>query len=612
MGQRKHQIGNPIVPATLLIVPPFASVTLPCIGVHVLQSVARARGCEVGIFYSNLLLAGILGEAQYEIICNYPYQEFFGEHLMAWFAHGDQVVPQPDLARANREYGCQFTLEGLHAAFDLWRERVAQQVAGAEYENIGVSSSYEQTNASKLVLQACRAASPHSRLLIGGANCQGEMADGMAVYITELDHVFSGDSELAFADFLADPNAFAGQKIIRCPPNAAVDQLPPNDFSDFVRQLALYLPDSPTRGQLQLVYETSRGCWWGQKHHCTFCGLNGEGMGFREKPADKVLDELLTLKREYQAARVFMVDNIMPHSYFTTLLPMLAGAQSGLKFFYEQKSNIDLAKALLLRDAGVDRIQPGIEALHSESLRLMKKGVRAKQNIALMRYARALNIELSWNWLYGFPGEQEQWFAEVLRILPALEHLSPPIGVYQIIIDRFSPYFSSPEGYGLHKLLPHAQYATVFPDHPNSAQLAYHFSADSVLPTFADSALLPEAERQVALWRKSWQQLGNTPNLVVLALSTGQYLLIDSRSMHPEPQTHTLDHAQAAACLVEHQRPMAGTAWALAQGAAIEFDGAFLPLAIADVAVMLRFEQEFAAASPAAGTIPIRLLAATG
>ncbi len=594
---------------TLLIVPPFASATLPSIGVHVLQSVARARGLKVEILYSNLMLAALIGEAQYEIICNYPYQDFLGEHLMAWFANGDQVAP-PDLAKVNQEFDTHFTLADLRAAFVQWQQTVVQQIAAQGYDIIGVSSTYEQTNASKIVLQACRVALPQSVLIIGGANCQGEMADGMASYIPEADHIFSGDSELAFADFLANPTAWVGQKIIRCAPNETVGDLPANDFSEFVDQLALHLPDSPTRQQLQLVYESSRGCWWGQKHHCTFCGLNGQGMGFREKAPDKVFDELMTLQRDYGASRVLMTDNIMPHSYFVTLLPRLAGAQSDLKLFYEQKSNIDLAKTVLLKKAGIDRIQPGIESLHTQSLRLMKKGVSAKQNIALMRYARALNIALSWNWLYGFPGEKEQWFAEVLQILPALDHLPPPHGVYPIVIERFSPYFTAPQEYGLGQLQAHAKYATIFPGLANRAQLAYHFSAVSAQATFADSKLLPEAERQVALWQESWRRTSNTPNLVILALQGGQYMLIDSRRLHTEPQTHLLNHAQAAACLVEHKLAMEGTAWALAHVAVIKYDGAFLPLAIADVAIMLRFEQEFAATSGSGMTIPIKPLAA--
>ena len=38
-----------------------------------------------------------------------------------------------------------------------------------------------------------------------------------------------------------------------------------------------------------LLAESSRGCWWGEKFHCTFCGLNGAGMKYRSKSPERVL-----------------------------------------------------------------------------------------------------------------------------------------------------------------------------------------------------------------------------------------------------------------------------------------------------------------------------------
>src|SRR3954465_271775 len=51
---------------------------------------------------------------------------------------------------------------------------------------------------------------------------------------------------------------------------------------------------SPLNGALRplMLIETARGCWWGAKNHCTFCGLNGETMGFRAKSADRVMTEI--------------------------------------------------------------------------------------------------------------------------------------------------------------------------------------------------------------------------------------------------------------------------------------------------------------------------------
>ena len=51
-----------------------------------------------------------------------------------------------------------------------------------------------------------------------------------------------------------------------------LDKLPYPDYDDYVltqKQLNLVFPGDPA-----LHIEGSRGCWWGQKHQCTFCGLN--------------------------------------------------------------------------------------------------------------------------------------------------------------------------------------------------------------------------------------------------------------------------------------------------------------------------------------------------
>ncbi len=607
--------------SSLLIVPPFASIYRPSLGIHVLQSVAVARGLQVEVLYANLILAACLGEAEYDAISEYPFMAFLGERIMAWFAGH---APAPDLTEFNQQHP-QHPLDHarLWQALQTWQAKVLAQVthiapqdeplsvlqtpsqttSQTPWHCIGVSSTFEQTNACLIILRTCRQALPHCRLLIGGANCEGPMAEGMAAYLPEVDHVFSGEAELVFADFLTalalDPNHHAGQKIIHCPPNEAVNALPPNDFSDYFQQFDAFLPHSAKRSLLELPYESSRGCWWGQKHHCTFCGLNGQGMGFREKHPDKVFEEIMSLQATGEAKRILMADNIMPHSYFNTLLPRLVQAKQknrGMYIFYEQKANIDLEKAILLKQAGIEAIQPGIEALHSGSLKLMRKGVSAKQNIALLRYARALNIHVIWNYLYGFPGEQAAWFAQLLQHLPALEHLQPPTGLHPINIDRFSPFFSTPAAFGFSNLRPHPAYREIFSPAQNVEQLAYHFCGDANTPTLADSPLLAKLQASIQYWQQCAQH--SAPKLLILESGHGQYLLLDSRSCQTPCQTthqttqQTITHAQAAACLAEHKTASAETAWAVSQRTAIEFDGSFLPLATAEPRVMLRFERE--------------------
>jgi hypothetical protein len=47
-------------------------------------------------------------------------------------------------------------------------------------------------------------------------------------------------------------------------------------------------------------------------------------MAFREKSPDRVIGGLQSLLRRNPTPRVRMIDNIIPHSYFRTVLPRFA------------------------------------------------------------------------------------------------------------------------------------------------------------------------------------------------------------------------------------------------------------------------------------------------
>ena len=117
-----------------------------------------------------------------------------------------------------------------------------------------------------------------------------------------------------------------------------------------------------------LPLESSRGCWWGAAHQCTFCGLNGTSLGYRSKSPERVLAEVHELEDRYGVSDFEAVDNILDMGYHKTLLPELAADTSTRRIFYEIKANVSRAQVAALVDAGIMWVQPGIESLHSEVL----------------------------------------------------------------------------------------------------------------------------------------------------------------------------------------------------------------------------------------------------
>ncbi len=114
-----------------------------------------------------------------------------------------------------------------------------------------------------------------------------------------------------------------------------------------------------------LFFETSRGCWWGQKHHCKFCGLNGATLAFRSKSPRRAIDELRYLVDRHGVHRACSSDNILDHRYFDTLLPMLREAGLDLAFVYEMKTNLTRRQVESLLEAGLGAAQLGDRDLHA-------------------------------------------------------------------------------------------------------------------------------------------------------------------------------------------------------------------------------------------------------
>jgi ribosomal peptide maturation radical SAM protein 1 len=380
-------------------------------------------------------------------------------------------------------------------------------------------------------------------------------------------------------------------------PCMSLDALPTPDYSEYYEQLAAMLPDCDlVKGELILLpYESSRGCWWGAKHHCTFCGLNAQTMKHREKSPDRVIHELQYLLQAHPTRKVCVVDNIMPRSYFRTLLPRLAAEVPGIRAFYEQKSNLSLDNVEALKAAGVCDIQPGIEALSTSLLKRMDKGVSGRQNIALMRYARAVGLTLTWNLLYAFPGDHVEDYEQTLALVPLLRHLEPPGGMSHLSIDRFSPYFDAPEKYGIANLRPMPGYEAVLPSGADPRKIGYHFIGDygSAARDHPDiiKRLKAEVDRWMALWQKADEAL---PALALTPMSDDHYILFDSRGLEGAEEIQFIDRDQASVALTGRRLDErdAVVDWALHAGVVAEVDARYVPLATAEPAVLREFEAE--------------------
>jgi ribosomal peptide maturation radical SAM protein 1 len=518
-----------LTPATVLVSMPFMDVDRPSIQLGLLKAIGETHGFPVRTLHANLDFAAHIGVDYYRAIAG-QRGRLVGDWLFSVEAFG-AAAPDPD-ARLLDEFADDLrdlpgTPEAVRDRLRHTRDRdvpafldsVVAALPWHDVRVVGFTCTFQQNAASFALARRLKQRYPNILTLFGGANFDGDMGLELVRSVDCVDAAVIGEGDTAFPGLLSalaagtDPAAVpgiarrVGDRVVATPPAPPLnrlDDLPPPDYDEyFDRAESLGLLSRARHHHVWIPFESARGCWWGAKHHCTFCGLNGTTMNFRAKSPQRILDELAQLARRYHSFRFEAVDNVLDPSYLRGLFPAIVDSGADYEIFYEAKANLTRAQLRLLAQAGVTHLQPGLESLNSHVLRLMDKGVRAAQNVNLLRWARYYGIDVAWAILWGFPGESRQDYAEQAAIVPHLIHLQPPSSADRIWLERFSPLYTEPDRFGLRHRRPERSYRFVYPDRVDLDCVAYFFDYE-VEDTLPDSAY-EGLSRAVDDWSEAWK-----------------------------------------------------------------------------------------------------------
>ncbi|NML43196.1 RiPP maturation radical SAM protein 1 [Ramlibacter sp. G-1-2-2] len=558
----------PVVLASM----PFGILHSPSLALGILQARLAGAGIRTACRHFTIDYAARIGTAAYQRVAGgFPRTtSLLGEWIFShairpktpaqqetYFRHvfGDYAAAR-GVEQELRIRSIEQILGWAEAAGDFV-DYAAREILAYQPRMVCLTSVFEQNLASIALAQRLHEIAPGVTVVMGGANCEGEMGRELARRFPCIDVVVSGEGDRVIVPLvegllrgerwqdiaslapLVDPQASAGN-FLQARMVHDLGDPPRPDFDAYFHDLA-QRPSVGAGLPVEIPMESSRGCWWGEKHHCTFCGLNGATMGFRSKAPDAVVREVQAYAASYPGRKIAFVDNIMDSGYFATLLPELARLETGTEFFYEIKSNVTRAQVRALRDAGVRHIQPGIESLSDHVLGLMKKGVSAMQNLQLLKWCMEYAVRVDWNVLWGFPGESPEDYEAMARMVPWLVHLEPPARGSRIRLDRHSPNFKEAEAFGFTRVRPYPAYGLVHDGLPAQAvaKLAYFFEADHALDAQVDAYTRPLAEA-IACWHE------------VHARSTffslereGAVVLVDTRPARTGPQTRVLQDVSA-------------------------------------------------------------------
>jgi ribosomal peptide maturation radical SAM protein 1 len=516
----------------VLVSMPFGPLFTPSIALGLLASELRKAGFETETLYFTIPFAKHIGVALYELISSGAPETslllgdwLFRDALFGSTSSDDlaymSIVESSLRKRSSQSVSADRrwkTLADLQADLTIVRDSInkfldecAGTILGHDPMLIGFTTVFQQNVASLALSKRLKERSPEVKIVFGGANCESVMGMQLLASFPQINYVVSGEGEAALVRLAEAISSVAADNTPlmndRRPLTglSAVDlnSLPYPEYDSYFAQVK-EAPDIEKRARL--LFESSRGCWWGERSHCTFCGLNGTSMAFRSKSASRGIAELTWLTSRYPRHAVSVVDNILDLKYFDNFIPMLQSNPLPVELFYEVKANLKKRQLRQLRSANIRRIQPGIESLHDGVLEIMKKGVSAIQNIQLLKWSLELGIEPLWNLIWGFPGEDSRWYFEMAALIPHLRHLPPPDSFSEIRLDRFSPLFDDVRLGALNKKHFPA-YDFVYPElTPDERfRLAYHFTFEYG-DTRAVDSYTAGVRNEVLRWQESFKQ----------------------------------------------------------------------------------------------------------
>src|SRR5262249_20105336 len=139
---------------------------------------------------------------------------------------------------------------------------------------------------------------------------------------------------------------------------------------------------------------------------------------YREKTPERAAREIDTLINRHDRPDVIVVDNVLRQGGgLRRLLAELLRCHAGQRrLVLEAKASLRPSELCLLRLAGVQEMQVGIESLSTGMLRtLINKGTSTLQNVQAMRWMDDLGIRHVGNIILYYPGAAAAHLAEMLR-----------------------------------------------------------------------------------------------------------------------------------------------------------------------------------------------------
>ena len=533
----------------LLIDMPFSAPLIPSIGLGCIETWIKQNNSDVkiDIFYAKFILLEQIGIELYDEIFSHGslsisvLKAMFELGFKEDFAKLNRYTTRYPLligdlifsdyyGKSNSEYSFLDKEQNQKIAYikekiPAFLKKCEEYILEYRPDMIGFTSMFEQHMAALCLAKRMSLILPECQIIFGGANCEGIMGEFLATKYSFIHTVILGEGEMAMdnliKEYLSSGNIDIYKGIVKGESLKSLENILPCNYDSFFEQLYSYDIKIDNLYSPIIPINLSRGCWWGEKNKCTFCGQNGSNIHYRCKKVKNALFELSQYHKQYSDYPILVSDNILDNSLLRTGLRDSHNTNYG-HVFCEVKANIDQRDLVTLKRTGFDIIQPGIESLNTSSLKRMNKGLTMLQVIRFLRNCEETQVRPIWNYLYGFPGEQISEYTNTIPIIKKIYHLRPPLGSGIIELHRFSEYFDSADKYSIENIRPYFMYSKVYKDYTDRELNCIAYCFDYELNNRLNEEVYNAFSQELQSWKRAYEYS-------FIKFNHGEQIIIDGR-----------------------------------------------------------------------------------
>lgn len=327
----------------------------------------------------------------------------------------------------------QFYNFGDVSNFPVFLNRAIERIRKENPRIVSFYTRCDSYHISLKIAQLVKTAMPDTYVVFGGSQSDLTAADTLQ-QIEYVDYICCGEGETTIVPFFAsllcgEPDhsirglAYRrdGQVILNPRPELLpnLDSLPAVDYS----LLDFRYEERGLKVKQLFPVDVGRGC----PFSCTFCSTkNFWGRRYRLKSSKRIVEEIRHIHEMFGIS-----DFVFEHDMFTmnrNKVIQVCGMlkQIGFPISWRCSARVDCLDEELIDimvDSGMESLFVGIETGSARMQKLIRKNLKLDNAYDLLKYISEKGVAITTSFIYGFPEETEEDFAQTVLLMTKLSRL---------------------------------------------------------------------------------------------------------------------------------------------------------------------------------------------